>query len=470
MIKNNKTIFILLPDGVSLRNFAYTPFYQLGVEKGYEVVFWNATPFNLEDLGFSEIKIIKPKAHWFTNVLKNAQKLVEIRLFSKRDKDPIYYEYLFPQSFKNIKSAVKSLLTLFYSKIYSSEKKLNKLRAKIRDVERKTSYYLECKEVLEQHKPDLVFCTGQRSVDSIAPLTAAQDLGILTASFIFSWDNVPKATTVITTDHYFVWSDLMKKELLHYQRYIKPKQICVTGTPQFEPHYEANRLLSREVFCKRHNLDPSIKYLCYSGDDITTSPMDELYVRDAAKAVRALNKKGLQLKIIYRRCPVDFSNRYDEVLEEYKDVLVNIPPLWKKIGDGWNTILPTSGDLDLQANIIAHTECVINLASSMVFDYVAHGKPCAYMNYNYLNVKEEAQKGVYLYSYVHFRSMPSEDSVLWLNHPEEISEKIELMLKGVPDTVSSAKKWFEIINLHPPQKASNRIWEQIDKLIQTIIE
>jgi hypothetical protein len=91
VIKNNKTVFILLPDGVSLRNFAYTPFYQLGVEKGYDVVFWNATPFDLAGMGFKEIKIIKPKAHWFTNVLKNAQKFVEIRLFSKRDQDPIYY-------------------------------------------------------------------------------------------------------------------------------------------------------------------------------------------------------------------------------------------------------------------------------------------------------------------------------------------------------------------------------------------
>ncbi len=465
MTKPKKKIFVLLPDGVSLRNFAYTSFYSLGIEKGYEVIFWNATPFDIKSIGFSEIKIDKPKAHWYTNVLKNAQKHIEIKLFSERDKDPIYFEYLFPLSYKNIKASAKSLLVRFYSKLYCSEKKLGTLRAKIVDTERKTTYYQACKEVLEKEQPDFVFCTSQRSVTAIAPLTAAQDLGIPTGSFIFSWDNVPKATTVITTDHYFVWSELMQKELLHYHRYIDQKQVNITGTPQFEPHFEESRILSRDAFCKKYHLDPNTTYLCYSGDDITTSPKDELYVRDVAEAVRKLNTQGLQLKIIFRRCPVDFSGRYDTVLKDYNDILIDIPPLWKKIGGGWNTILPTAEDLNLQANIIAHTKGVINLASSMVFDYVAHDKPCAYMNYNYLNPEQIPQKGVYLYDYVHFRSMPSSQAVVWLDHPNEIAGQIEKMLSGIPKTVTEAKEWFKIVNLHPPQYASERIWNRISKIV-----
>ncbi len=464
MTKPKKKIFILLPDGVSLRNFAYTSFYQLGIEKGYDVIFWNSTPFELSKLGFSEIKITKPKPHWHTDILKNAQKLIEIKLFSERDNDPIYFEYLFPLSYKTFKQQIKSNLTKLYAKWYGSEKGLDKLRARIIKNERGTSYYQECKKILEKERPQLVFCTSQRSVTAIAPLTAARDLEIPTSTFIFSWDNMPKATTVTTTDHYFVWSDLMKFQLLHYQRYIDPGNAYITGTPQFEPHFDKERIMSREAFCKEHDLDPAMKYICYSGDDITTSPKDELYVRDAARAVRALNEKGHNLKIIYRKCPVDFTTRYDEVMAAFKDVIVEIPPLWKKMGDAWNTILPTPQDLDLQANIIAHTEFVINLASSMVFDFVAHGKPCAYMNYNYLNLSETPEKGVYLYDYVHFRSMPSSEAVIWLDHPEEISIKIEMILAGVPETIKEAEAWFKIINLHPANKASERIWSRIDNI------
>ncbi|MEY3500835.1 MAG: hypothetical protein RL308_2504, partial [Bacteroidota bacterium] len=45
-MSNNK-IFILLPDGIGLRNFAYTSFYSLGKNQGFDIFFWNNTPFPL---------------------------------------------------------------------------------------------------------------------------------------------------------------------------------------------------------------------------------------------------------------------------------------------------------------------------------------------------------------------------------------------------------------------------------------
>ena len=59
----NKKIFILLPDGVGLRNFAFSNFYQLGIDEDFAITYWNATPFDLKDLGFEEIKI-QNSANW----------------------------------------------------------------------------------------------------------------------------------------------------------------------------------------------------------------------------------------------------------------------------------------------------------------------------------------------------------------------------------------------------------------------
>jgi hypothetical protein len=70
-----------------------------------------------------------------------------------------------------------------------------------------------------------------------------------------------------------------------------------------------------------------------------------------------------------------FSDRYDAVLAKNADILTAVDPKWKKMGDYWNTVLPTAEDLDLQVNTIAHTEMVINLGSSMVFDYISYDKP-----------------------------------------------------------------------------------------------
>ena len=91
----NKKIFILLPDGIGLRNFAFTDFYNTGTASGYEIVFWNNTPFDLSDLGFTDIKIEKAKSHPLTDLYKNALKIVELRLSIKKSKDRIYESYYF---------------------------------------------------------------------------------------------------------------------------------------------------------------------------------------------------------------------------------------------------------------------------------------------------------------------------------------------------------------------------------------
>ena len=350
-MSNNK-IFILLPDGVGLRNFAYSNFYEIGKKQGFEIVYWNNTPFDLTTLGFNEIKIKNSKAHPLTDIYKNARKQVELNLFIKKTKDTVYDSYRFPFSYKTIKLALKSSLTQLLIVTHSSRPGLKRIRRKIQLKERKTLYYQQSLATLQEEKPAFVFCTNQRSMSAIATILAAQDLGIPTACFIFSWDNLPKATMVIETDYYFVWSEHMKNELQFYYPYIKVSQIFITGTPQFETHFDVSKMLSREVFFNQNNLDLNKKYLCYSGDDSTTCPDDPKYLEDVAKAVIELNLKGNKYGILFRRCPVDFSDRFDEVLNRYKNIIVPIIPKWEQKGEIWNTVLPLPEDLILQLNTI----------------------------------------------------------------------------------------------------------------------
>lgn len=459
-------IFILLPDGIGLRNFAYSHFHELGQKEGFEPIFWNNTPFDLTDLGYQEIKIRHTKTHPLTDIYKNARKHVELSLNIEKSGDTVYDDYRFPFSYKKIKSAIKSTATRFIIATHTSKKGLEKVREKIKKLERTTPFYQHSLETLQKEKPAFVFCTNQRPVLAIAPLLAAKDLGIPTASFIFSWDNLPKATMVVETDYYFVWSDHMKNELLHYYDYIKPEQVFVTGTPQFELHADSSKLQSREAFFASNGLEIAKKYICYSGDDITTSPDDQQYLSDTAKAVRQLNAEGHNLGIIFRRCPVDFSARYDAVLEENKDLIVSLSPLWKKIGEGWNTILPTKEDTLLQQHTILHTEMVVNLGSSMVFDYACYDKPCGFVNYDTARTAGTSSSIKKIYNYVHFCSMPNSGAVIWLNSPETIADQIRTALQDPKPTVSHAKEWFSVINQQPIQNASANIWEAIRNIIR----
>ncbi|TDE53931.1 UDP-glycosyltransferase [Flavobacterium sp. GT3P67] len=461
-MSNNK-IFILLPDGVGLRNFAFTDFYKTGMAKGMDLVFWNTTLFDLEKIGFEEIKLKQNRSSLLLEVLKNARKEIELNCNIRKSRDYVYDSYRFPFSYATFKSSTKSYIIRSIIQLFDSEKGLKIVRDLIKKTEQRSNFYSESYELLKVQKPALVFCTNQRISLVIAPLLAAQDLKIPTATFIFSWDNLPKGTMVVETDYYFVWSSHMKKELLYYYPYIKENQIVVTGTPQFENHFQIDNIIAKEIFFKQNGLDIGKKYICYSGDDVTTSPYDPNYLLDLIKAVRILNERGNQLGIIFRRCPVDFSARFNTILEENKDIVIAIIPKWDKVGEGWNTILPTKEDSILQLNIVAHTELVVNLGSSMVFDYVSHKKPCAFMNYN-----PEKQNGNWsvekIYNYVHFRCMPN-NAVVWLNSPDEISDKIEMMLSDeAQKVVANAQKWFEKINQYPAEDASKRIWEAIDQI------
>jgi hypothetical protein len=362
---------------------------------------------------------------------------------------------------------VKSILVRGIVSFNNSQKGLKRIKNNINNCERKTKAYRDSLNKLKTDKPEIVFCTNQRTTMAISLILAARDLNIPTACFIVSWDNLPKGNKFIETDFYFVWSDHMKRELLYYYPEINESSVFVTGTPQFECHYDTSVLISKEAFFNEYKLDLSKKYICFSGDDFTTSPNDEWYLNDVAEAVKDLNNKGYNLGIVFRKCPVDFSNRYDEIIERHHDVIVSIDPKWKRMGEAWNTILPTKDDITLLMNTVHHTELVINLGSSMVFDYIAFHKPCAFLNYNIPNNKFTDWSVEKIYNLVHFRSMPNQNSVFWLSNSDEIAHKIEIMLKNEKYVImESTKKWFEKINQHEPQKASERIWDAIHSILK----
>ncbi|OCB76545.1 UDP-glycosyltransferase [Flavobacterium crassostreae] len=462
---SDQKIIILLPDGIGLRNFVFTDFSAIGTNKGLEVVYWNGTPFDLAAMGYREIKIENAKPHPLTTLYKNARQQIELDLNCQKTNDKTYNTYRFEQNNKGFKNKLKKILLNTIIQQHSSEKGLVKVRNKIHQKEKQTAFYNTCLNTLKKEKPDIVFCTNQRHTVSIAPILAAQSLGIPTVAFIFSWDNLPKATLVLETDYYCVWSAHMKKELQFYYPYIKEEQIFITGSPQFEPHFDANRKLSREVFFKNNALDLDKKYVCYSGDDITTCPDDPQYLADVAAAVKKLNQKGYNLGIIFRRCPVDFSTRYAAVLEHYKDIIVPLAPLWQNKGTHWGGVLPTKEDMDLQINTVAHSEMVLNLGSSMVFDFATNNKPCGYINYEVRNKVQKDWFVAHIYQYIHFRSMPSKEAVFWLHSAAEIEIKIQQILDQQPTAITDqAQQWFETINQHPAKDASKRIWQAITEI------
>ena len=466
-MNNKNKILVFLPDGVGLRNFVFGNFYKKAKEHNYYITYWNNTKYPInKKLGLGEIKIKKAKNHFFSDLIKRAKKEIELKISFIKTNDKVYLSYIFKVSNNSFKQLVKKIIVKYLILTNNShEKSVEKLFVKIAKYERKTTYYKQSLETLEKEKPNFLLCTNQRPILAVAPMLAAKDLGIPTAVFIFSWDNLPKGMLVIEADFYFVWSEHMKNELLYYYSHIKQSQIRVTGSPQFEVHFDDINIENKELFFSKHNLDLSKKYILFSGDDVTTSPYDHFYLEDLAKIVREKNTNyDFKLGIIYRKCPVDFTERHLNVIKEYKDVIVCIDPLWENLGNGWNAVMPLKEDSSLLASTIRYSELVVNVGSSMVFDAVSHGKPCAYLNYNVSKGNTSKWNIEKIYKFIHFKPMPSRDAVLWINSKEDYKAIIDQVFENNID-LKPAKEWFKRVN-NFPQDASCQISRSIEYILK----
>lgn len=456
-MEKNK-ILLLFPDGVGIRNYLYADVFKNMQED--LVLFHNFDP--------ETVSAIKD------NVILDDE--ITIPVYKESAKEKFLRELICLCRLYHNTQKVKntSLLTnwnwnqntfskkVFYKLIEAAApffKKYSgilKLEKQYQKAIRQNVFYDEVKEILKKVQPGVVFCSHQRALKVAGIFAAAADLGIKTATVIYSWDNLPKARMALRADHYLVWSDYMKAELQLYYPEIPVKNIEVTGTPQFEFYADEKNRIDKDTFYKRYNLDPNKKIICFSGDDTKTSPDDPAYLNDIAEE---LTKASLQneYQILFRRCPVDFSGRYDAVVKKYKDLIKEAAPLWYfNTANEWNTVYPSIEDVKLLISTAFYSDIVVNVGSTMAFDFAMFNKPCVFINYDQEEKKVKDWSVNTIYQFQHFKSMPDKSAVIWLNNKQEIVEKVTLQKNCSPPMI----EWKKIV-LQDYQNASMKIKEII---------
>lgn len=452
-MEKNK-ILLLFPDGVGIRNYLFSNAFQ---DTNADLILFHNfdsetiaaikqyTPFN------DEITIPVYKESFTEKFLRELICLCRLYYNHKKvDNVTLLSNWNWKQ--KSFSKKIFYKLIEKTAPFFSSYKSILKLERSYQKAIRRNPFYKEVAAILKKTHPSVVFCSHQRALKAAAIFAAATDLGIATSTVLFSWDNLPKARLALRADNYLVWSEYMKKELLLYYPEISTASIHVTGTPQFEFYEEEKNIIDKETFYTRYNLDPARKIICFSGDDTKTSPDDPLYLRDIAEE---LTKNNLQeeYQILLRRCPVDFSGRFDSVVQEYKDLIKEASPLWHfSKSKEWNAVYPSIDDVKLLVSTAFYSDIVVNVGSTMAFDFAMFNKPCVFINYDQQNKTEEEWSVKTIYQFQHFRSMQSKNAVIWLNKKEEIIAKIT----SGPNITSDMIAWKNIV-LGDYKNASLRI-------------
>lgn len=462
-------IVLLVPDGVAVRNYIYSDFVEELIKNGFEVVLYHQIP----EAAIDEIKKVKG------TIVSDIVKIPEFKenFFGRILKESIVYARLL----QNKTKLNNDTIMLFWNRNQKGFKRLTLLRIseffgyflsksyalilKFEKVYDNTALHNSVSKVIEKDllkiKPDYILNLHQRAVICAPIINVAKQLSIPTGTVIFSWDNIPKARLVSKYDHYFVWSDLMKNELNLLYPEINSNQVFVTGTPQFEFYFKAPFLKTKADFFEKFGLDLHKKTICFSSND-TSSPYEQNYFEDLCEALMKIEETE-RPQILFRKCPVDKTNRFDAVLQKYKDLIISVEPDWRiQSGDtSFVYIYPSYDDYELLANTVLHSDVVINLGSTMAHDFAVYNKPCLYLNYD--PVSNSVFKVNEVYQFQHFRSMSDLNAVGWIDSKSDFVPKIQSALAN-PDSIGSDRlQWMQRIVNYPLQENSANLAQEIKR-------
>ncbi|MEM8960867.1 MAG: hypothetical protein AAGD38_05275 [Acidobacteriota bacterium] len=235
-------------------------------------------------------------------------------------------------------------------------------------------------------EPDLVFNGSHiHGLAGELPLRVAKAMGIPTAGFIFSWDNLTSRSRIfVPYDHYLVWHHGMKRLLLSQYDDVSAERVHITGTPQFDFHFDSRYLLSRDELCGRLGLDPSRPFVLYTAG-IAHHFFEEH--RHAHTVLRLLGldpehpDDGLDLptrpQLVVRTNIKDTSPEMKALAARgLTDVHFPVPG-WEP---RWQTPLPE--DLAVYTSMLHHCALGINAASTVSLELMAFDRPVINLDYD----------------------------------------------------------------------------------------
>lgn len=266
-----------------------------------------------------------------------------------------------------------------------------------------TDHYLT---LYRELRPTLVFNGSHvHSRVAIQAIQAAQWLGIPTAAFIFSWDNLTSQGRILPAyDFYLVWNEDLKRQLLTIYPEVASERVVVTGTPQFDFHFCSDSYWSREEFCNKTGADPRRPIVLYSTGMPEHMPGEPLIVEEIADILAGMTDLSSP-QLLVRVYPKDRTGRFDELKQRRRDILF---PAARWIEE-WLT--PTAEDNRMLTNTLRHVDVGVNVASTISLELCMFDKPVVNVAYDPPGMRYVRVPYARYYQYDHYRPVVESGAV-----------------------------------------------------------
>jgi len=462
--KKEEILGLVITDGVGYRNFCLSSFLEKASVDFKKIIIYSGLPKeiyylnNYDNVEVVELPVfVEPFKTWFWRKFKEVA-----HLQNHKENFGINDNLNANRSLASSNRGHATRLIYKITSIFHSEKNNHFFEKKQKQTLYANNVTKFCEDKLKEKKPDLLFFTHQRPPYVLPLVAAAEKLNIKTGSFIFSWDNLAsKGRMAAKFDFYFVWSDLMKEELLHFYPNTDINKVKVVGTPQFEPYVLKRYQRDKVEFFNKFNLDPNLKTLCFSCGDVSTSKNDPLYIETIAEAI-VTKSIARSINFLVRTSPAEEPDRFKYLQEKFPFIIWNFPK-WEMARmdhpELWSQRIPTSDDLADLRMILENSDVGINMCSTMSLDFMQFDKPV--INPVFGNSENGLYNDQRFLKYAHYKRVVESNAVSIAKNKEELIKSINHQLKNPEERKLERQKLLNLQIGKPLLDTGKRITEQL---------
>lgn len=458
-----KRLGLVITDGVGFRNFILSNFLKEAKLQFNEVIIYSCLDQDVYKDHVKEHKIVELKVYkenFFTWFFMKLKEVAHLQL-SKDNNFGIQDSFNINRVFNSTNRGLAKRFIFFITRFLKSEFWIQRFNSLQQATFKNNPITRDYIRTLQEDQVDFLFFTHQRP-PYIAPLIyASEQLKIPNGTFIFSWDNIAsKGRMAGNFDYYFVWSKLMKTELLQFYSQIKETQIHIVGTPQFEPYAFEEYGYSKKIVFEKFDLDINLPTILFTCND-SSSENDPIYLETLARFIHE-NRLVKKVNLLVRTSPAESPERFKFITDKFKFIKWNYPD-WTSVRqnhqEAWSQRVPSLQDLSDLKSMLKYCDLCINVLSTITLDAFIFNKPV--INPVFGNTENSLYNDQKFLKYAHLENLVKSNASLISKNEDAYLEHINHILNNFDAKEAERNKFINLQIGVPLEHTSKKIVESI---------
>lgn len=324
----------------------------------------------------------------------------------------------------------------------------------------------ENERFLLEHRIDAVLSVTPFAAQERVILIAAERNHLPTCASILSFDNITTRPPLpIAFDRYLVWNRFNQDEILRSYRGVEPDHVSIVGAAQFDFYQDPSYVEDRATWRARKGLadEPTV---LYGAGPPEVAPHELQYVQHLCQAIDDGDLPA-DLKIVLRRHPVDFPERWDRVRRHPALVFDDAGALGTTPGRPGQVNIGRQQIVDL-CSALAHTDVHVSVSSTMTLDGAFFSKPQIGPAYDDVPGSPYRRMAADLYRREHFVPIVASGGMELATSRVELISQVRRALDEPARLEPERQAMLQALCTYTDGACTDRVAEEITRFLATV--